>query len=84
MTRSQPEPLAEPLLTVAEAAAVLGVSPRTIERLRKSGDLDHVEQSGPGPRIFYRQADVLAHIGRKERAVAEARDHEQPLPKATA
>lgn len=81
-TRSQPESLADTLLTVAEAAAILGVSTRTIERLRKSGNLRHVTVgSGPRPRIYYAQGDVLTHLANRE---GRARDHDQPLPEATA
>lgn len=71
------EPSADTLLTVAEAAAILGRSTKTVERLRKSGALDTVEVgTGPRPRIFYRQTDVLAHLADR------SGDHDQQLPEA--
>jgi len=53
-----------PLLTPSEAAALLKLSPKTLERYRRTGD-------GPpfvtvGPRLIrYRRADLQAHLDRR-------------------
>jgi excisionase family DNA binding protein len=53
------------LLTTAETAAMLGVSARTVERLRAAGQLDCTPVGGGvRPRVYYRQADVLAYLRR--------------------
>jgi excisionase family DNA binding protein len=55
----------ETLLTVAEAAAMLGVSVRTIDRLRDTGQIGCTRiGGGVRPRVYYRQVDVLAYLRR--------------------
>jgi hypothetical protein len=39
---------------------MLGVSSRTVERLKASGDLPFSER-GARPRIFFKRADVMAY-----------------------
>lgn len=55
---------ADRLLTTNEAAALLGLSPRTLERRRTARNpvLPHVEVVPGRPR--YRLRDVLAHLDR--------------------
>ena len=50
-------------LTAAEAAAMLGVSVRTIERLRAAGELGYVTV-GRKVRVYYPRADVIAYQAR--------------------
>ena len=61
-------------LTGAEAAAMLGVSTRTIERLRAAGELGYVTV-GRKVRVYYPRADVLAYQARvSEPVTTPARD----------
>ena len=60
-------PAASRLLTTVEAAALLDLSPRTLERRRTAQNpvLPHVEVV-PG-RVRYRLADVLTHLERSRK-----------------
>ena len=55
-----------PLLTTDEAATRLRLSPRTLERLRVSGEGPRYVKAGPGKRarVFYRQGDLDAWLAR--------------------
>jgi len=55
-----------PLLTTAEAAGRLRLSPRTLERLRVSGDGPRYVKAGPGKRarVFYLGRDLDAWLSR--------------------
>lgn len=50
-------------LTSAEVAAILGVSTRTVDRLRAAGDLTPV-MIGRRPNVYYSQAEVLSYLAR--------------------
>jgi excisionase family DNA binding protein len=57
--------MAEDELTTAEAAVFLGVSTRTVERLRAAGDLDcKTRGHGPKPRVYYTRAALRAYMAR--------------------
>jgi excisionase family DNA binding protein len=50
-------------LTTAEVAALLGVSSRTVDRLRAAGDLPPILK-GRRPNVYYDERDVLAYLAR--------------------
>jgi excisionase family DNA binding protein len=50
-------------LTTAEVAALLGVSSRTVDRLRAAGDLTPILK-GRRPNVYYDEAEVLSYLAR--------------------
>lgn len=52
------------MLTTSEAAKVVRLSPRTLERLRVSGDGPRYIKAGPGKRakVLYRECDLTAWL----------------------
>lgn len=48
-------------LLPAEAAAVLGISPRTLERLKASGRIGFT-RVGPARRVYYTRRDIAAYV----------------------
>jgi excisionase family DNA binding protein len=54
------------LLTTAGAAVILGVSTRTVERLRRAGELPCLTVGhGPKPRVYYSRAVLHAYMNRR-------------------
>lgn len=62
-------PVPTDLVTSPQAAQILGVSARTVQRLADAGTLP-VAQKLPGPNgaYLYKRADVLAHAAEKATA----------------
>lgn len=54
------------LLTTSEAARIVRLSPRTLERLRVSGQGPRFTKAGPGKRarVLYRKADIDEWLAR--------------------
>lgn len=76
------------LLTSAEAAASLGVSVRTLERMRYAGEITYVEKGrGPKPRIFYTEDAIQECKRRQQPRVVQAKksttDAQPPHPRAS-
>lgn len=60
---------AEPLLTPAQASAILGVDPKTVSRYARNGEIGYFRTLG-GHRRF-KEADVLALRDRKQQKVTK-------------
>lgn len=54
----------EPLMTLAEVAAVFRVDPKTVTRWRQAGKLTSIRT--PGGRCRYRENEVRGLLGQKE------------------
>lgn len=64
----------QPLLNLADAAAVLGISPRSLSRLKRRGEISYVEVT-PRNHMF-RECDLQDYVERKQvgvRGVPESR-----------
>jgi excisionase family DNA binding protein len=60
------------LLTEAEAAARLGISPRTLRKIRTDGEIRYVR---PSPRkVYYTEGDCAEYLAR------QTRQETQPCP----
>lgn len=69
------QPLAEELLTVLQAAALLDVSVATIHEHKRLGRLGY---SKIGGRTYFRRSDLLAAGTREQRTVKPARTKGKP------
>lgn len=54
-------------LTTAEAAAVLGVSPRTLQRLQAAGRIGFI-RVGRARRVYFTRRDLAAYVDSLRRA----------------
>ena len=57
----EPAPIVIPLLTTGQAAALLGISPRTMENRRSTG-LDFIRYCKVGRSVRYDPRDIAAYV----------------------